>query len=262
MKLPLYQIDAFSDRVFGGNPAAVCPLERWLPAETMQAIALENQLSETAFFVPAGERYQLRWFTPIAEVDLCGHATLASGYVILTHLDPSLERVAFDSRSGPLSVRRGNDGALVLDFPVATLAPVRADALIAALGCQALETHRAGHDYLIVLADEAAVAAVSPDFRAVARHAPRGVIVTAPGAKVDFVSRFFAPALGIDEDPVTGSAHCALTPYWAARLGKSKMRARQISPRGGDLEVQIADERVLIAGHCAPYLQGQIDVQP
>ncbi len=260
MKVPLYQIDAFTDRVFGGNPAAVCPLERWLPAEVMQNVALENQLSETAFFVAEGERYRLRWFTPKTEVELCGHATLASGYVILNHLNPSLERVAFDSRSGPLNVRRGKAGALVLDLPMSPLAPVRAEAVTAALGCRALETHRAGPDYLIVLADEAAVAAVQPDFRALAGVAPRGVIVTAPGAKVDFVSRFFGPAVGVDEDPVTGSAHCALTPYWATRLGKPTMRARQISARGGDLEVASADDRVLIAGHCAPYLEGVIEI--
>ncbi len=258
MKIPLYQIDAFTDRVFHGNPAAVCPLERWLADDVLQNIALENQLSETAFFVRHGDRYQLRWFTPTTEVDLCGHATLAAAWVIFRHLEPKRLRLDFDSRSGPLGVARRKDHALVLDFPVSPLRPVRSEALAQALNCRPQETHRAGPDYLVVLPDEAAVAAVSPDFAAVARLAPRGTIVTGPGDKLDFVSRFFAPAVGIDEDPVTGSAHCALTPYWAARLGKTRMRARQISARGGDLEVAMVDNRVHIAGHCAAYLAGFI----
>ncbi len=261
MKIELYQVDAFTDRLFGGNPAAVCPLRDWLADDLLQNIASENQLSETAFFVLRNGLYQLRWFTPTTEVNLCGHATLASAWVIFEHLAPGEKRLEFATRSGPLSVVRRKDRSLVLDFPVTPLRPVRAESLAAALGCRPQETHHAGEDYLVVLADEAAVAAVSPDFAAVARTAPRGVIVTAQGEWVDFVSRFFCPAVGIEEDPVTGSAHCALTPYWAARLGKSRLRARQISPRGGDLEVAMADDRVHIAGHCVPYLTGSIEVE-
>src|SRR5688572_31978080 len=218
MNIPLYQVDAFTDRVFHGNPAAVCPLREWLPEAVLQAIAAENNLAETAFFTGAGGEYALRWFTPVAEVDLCGHATLASAFVIFQFLEPHLERLVFDSRSGPLAVARDGE-ALTMDFPVLAPEPINPpEALVAALGVEPVEV-LASADYLVRLRSEAEVRALQPDIAALARLDRRGVIVTAPGEEHDFVSRFFAPRYGIPEDPVTGSAHCILAPYWAERLG-------------------------------------------
>ncbi len=258
MELDLYQVDAFSARPFGGNPAAVVPLDSWLEDAVLQAIALENNLSETAFFVRRGARYDLRWFTPSVEVDLCGHATLASAYVILTHLQPEAARVDFDSHSGPLAVTR--DGALLtLDFPAKPPKPVADPAVAAALGAAPLELLRSDKT-MAVLADEAAVRAAAPDLAIVAALAGDGLIVTAPGDEVDFVSRYFAPHAGIPEDPVTGSAHCVLAPYWAGRLGKEDLSARQVSARGGELRCRLSGERVLISGQVAPYLRGRISI--
>lgn len=248
MQLKQYQVDAFSPRPFGGNPAAVCPLAEWLPDDLLQAIAEENNLSETAFFVPSAQGFRLRWFTPRSEVDLCGHATLAAAHVLFEILGFPDPAIVFETRSGPLIVRRREGGLLQMDFPaqpaVACAAP---EALLAGLGTAPCEV-LAGADYLVVLADEAAVRAVVPDDAQLARLDRRGVIVTAPGSDVDFVSRFFAPKLGIPEDPVTGSAHCQLMPYWAARLGKTALAARQVSRRGGDLLCELIGERVLISG--------------
>ena len=262
MELPLYKLDAFTDRVFAGNPAAVCPLEAWLPEAVMQAIAAENNLSETAFLVPNGKGYAIRWFTPVCEADLCGHATLASAHVICTRLRPELDEIAFESASGPLRVMRQGE-AYTLDFPAQ---PGRRlgdrdalTAVAAALGREPSEVWRASKS-MAVLASEAAVAAVAPDMAKVAVLPSDGLIVTAPGSAVDFVSRYFAPAAGIPEDPVTGSAHCTLTPYWAARLGKPRLSARQISARGGALTVELKGERVLITGRVTPYLEGRIHV--
>src|SRR5688572_15019571 len=249
MKLPLYQLDAFTDRLFAGNPAAVCPLPRWLPDATMQAIAAENNLSETAFLVAEGVDFGLRWFTPEVEVDLCGHATLAAAKVVLERLRPGAASVRFRSQSGPLAVARARDAAnaadwLELDFPARPAAPsdapaARLAALRAGLGGAPLEVRSSVRDHLVVYGSEAEVAALRPDSAALAELGRAGFIATAPGAECDFVSRFFAPAFGIDEDPVTGSAHCVLAPYWAQRLGKRVLSARQISRRGGVLRCEL-----------------------
>ncbi|WP_119460234.1 PhzF family phenazine biosynthesis protein [Rhodospirillaceae bacterium SYSU D60014] len=264
MEIAIYQIDAFTSRLFAGNPAAVCPLERWLPDEVMQAIAAENNLAETAFFVPkdgdAGRAaFGLRWFTPTVEVPLCGHATLATGFVIATILAPGTENMRFETRSGPLEVTRRGD-LFVLDFPARPPEPVATPpALSAALGLAPREV-LAASSYLAVFADEAEVAALAPDMAAIAALDRDGVIATAAGREVDFVSRYFAPAAGIPEDPVTGSAHCILTPYWAKRLGRSSLHARQISTRGGELFCEDHGARVTIAGRAVRYLEGRIFV--
>jgi PhzF family phenazine biosynthesis protein len=259
MRLPLYQIDAFASAVFSGNPAAVCPLDSWLDGTTLQAIAAENNLSETAFFVKRDDVYELRWFTPVIEVDLCGHATLASAFVILTELDPSASAVAFDTLSGRLTVRRDGD-LFVMDFPARPPHPCEVPAaLLEALDTEPTE-FLCWDDYLVVFDSQEAVRVVAPDMELLHRLPVRGVCVTAPGDDVDFVSRFFAPKAGIPEDPVTGSSHCALAPYWAQRLNKTTLRARQLSKRGGELRCEVAGERVLLAGHAAKYLEGSISL--
>ena len=255
MDIPIYQVDAFASEVFKGNPAAVCPLEAWLPDETLQAIAVENNLSETAFLVERGSDYDLRWFTPVAEVDLCGHATLGSAYVIVNHLRPGADSIRFHTRSGVLTVTRQGE-SFTLDFP--TLKRERApddSGVAAALGAAPIEIWDS-MDIMAVFSREADVRDIQPDMAKVAALNTRGVIVTAPGDDCDFVSRFFAPKHGIPEDPVTGSAHCISTPYWAKRLGKSKMTARQISKRGGELSVEDKGERILITGRVAPSTEG------
>lgn len=259
MDIAIYQVDAFASAVFAGNPAAVCPLDEWLPDATLQAIAAENNLSETAFLVKRGADYDLRWFTPAHEVDLCGHATLGSAHVIATHLAPGADAMRFHTRSGLLTVTRKGD-TFTLDFPAlpAKRGPDDAD-VVAALGAAPVEIWQ-GMDLMAVFAREAEVRALAPDLARVARLKTRGVIATAPGEACDFVSRFFAPQSGIPEDPVTGSAHCLLTPYWAKRLGKARLDARQISRRGGELAVELKGERVLISGRVAPYLEGRIHV--
>ena len=261
MRLPIYQVDAFADRVFRGNPAAVCPLETWLPDATMQGIAAENNLSETAFFVREGSDYALRWFTPSVEIDLCGHATLASGYVVMRFLEPQRERVSFHTaKAGTLVVSRRAD-MLVMDFPARPAVPVAAPlGLFAALGGTPREVLRA-RDHLIVYSSAAEIAALTPDLAALAKVDCWAVIVTAPGDNgIDFVSRFFAPAQGVPEDPVTGSAHCTLVPYWAKRLGKTAFEARQLSRRGGALSCALDGDRVSIAGRAVLYLEGRIEV--
>jgi predicted PhzF superfamily epimerase YddE/YHI9 len=260
MDIRLYQIDAFTDELFRGNPAAVCPLETWLPDDLMQKIAQENNLAETAFYVRTGDRFRIRWFTPAVEVDLCGHATLAAAYVIFRYdgfPDPSIE---LDSRSGLLSVRREGD-LLVLDFPADTLARVEAPpGLVEGLGGRPLEFWKGKTDYLAVFGAQREVEALAPDFRRLAAVPARGIIVTAPGDGPDFVSRFFGPQVGIDEDPVTGSAHTSLAPYWAVRLGKTEMSAVQLSKRRGWLRVRLAGDRVEIAGRARAYLEGRITI--
>jgi len=260
MRLPIYQIDAFTDRLFGGNPAAVCPLQQWLPDATLQAIAAENNLSETAFCVPNGTDYSLRWFTPTVEVDLCGHATLAAGFVITHFLEPQREAVSFHTvKAGTLVVKRQAD-MLVMDFPARP--PVAADpppGLLAALGGTPREILGA-RDYLIVYDSAAEIAALKPDLAALAKVDCWAAIVTAPGeAGIDFVSRFFAPAQGVPEDPVTGSSHCTLTPYWVKRLRKTTLEARQLSRRGGALTCTLNGDRVGIGGRAALYLEGWIE---
>lgn len=259
MKIPLYQVDAFTSTTFGGNPAAVCPLPAWIDDAKMQAIAAENNLAETAFFAPRGRDYDIRWFTPAHEIDLCGHATLASAYVIFNRLEPGRDRVSFGSKSGPLRVT-ASDGRLTLDFPSLPPRPCAPPAGLAqALGAVPDATLEAAA-LLAVFASERDVRALEPDFRLVAAAHHHGVIVTGPGTDADFVSRFFVPNYGIDEDPATGSAHCTLTPYWAQRLGKTALRARQVSARGGEFWCELAGDRVLISGQVAPYLEGTIEV--
>jgi PhzF family phenazine biosynthesis protein len=258
MEIPLYQIDAFTSDVFQGNPAAVCPLSEWLPASTMQAVAAENNLSETAFLVRQGNDYAIRWFTPAVEVDLCGHATLASAFVVFECLERGSKTVTFSSASGPLTVRRKDD-ILVMELPARPprACPVSAE-VASALGRTPLELGEA-RDILAVFESEGDVLALAPDFARV-KALGRMLIVTAPGREVDFVSRFFASSHGIDEDPVTGSAHCTLIPYWSKRLGKKALHARQVSKRGGELFCEDQGTRVLIGGHAAKYLEGRIQV--
>jgi PhzF family phenazine biosynthesis protein len=263
MLLPIYQVDAFTDRPFAGNPAAVCPLESWLPAETMQAIAAENNLAETAFFVAkSGNEYEIRWFTPAVEVELCGHATLASAHVLYNHLGFAEEEIVFHSRSGPLRVSRATEGRLTLDFPARPPKPlsIHPDGLLDGLRATPLQM-LAGPDLVCLFSTEAEVRAIHPDMAHLAKVEYRAVIVTAPGSDgVDFVSRFFGPRVGVPEDPVTGSAHTTLVPYWAERLNKTTFHARQVSPRGGDLWCELRGDRVLMSGHAVTYLRGEIEV--
>tara|TARA_R110002110_G_scaffold133783_1_gene316462 strand:+ start:71587 stop:72369 length:783 start_codon:yes stop_codon:yes gene_type:complete len=257
MKLQQYQVDAFASHVFEGNPAAVCPLESWLDDTLLQAIAMENNLSETAYFVPVDKGFELRWFTPAAEVDLCGHATLAAAHVLYTELGHSADAISFATRSGELSVSREGDW-YVLDFPAIVPRPCAAPAgLVEALGRQPMEV-LAADDLLAVFASEAEVRALEPDQALLARLECRGVIATAPGEQHDFVSRFFAPRVGVPEDPVTGSAHCKLAPYWAQRLGKNRMNARQVSRRGGELRLALRGDRVQMAGRAVLFLVAEI----
>lgn len=259
MRIPLYQIDAFSNGVFTGNPAAVCPLAEWPDDSLLQSIAHENNLSETAFFIPEGEGYHLRWFTPVAEIHLCGHATLAAAFVIFSILGHPEDRITFSSLSGALSVQRSGD-LLEMDFPAQPPMPCDAPPeLLNGLGRTPLEIHRAD-DYLAVFSSEDEVLALKPDMSSLKRLDLRGVIVTAPGSASDFVSRFFAPKLGIDEDPVTGSAHCVLIPYWSRRLGKRELFARQLSQRGGDLFCTDLGSRVSMAGLAVKFMEGVIEV--
>ncbi len=259
-EIPIYQIDAFTTQLFRGNPAAICPLERWLPDAQLQAIAAENNLSETAYFVPEGEGYELRWFTPACEVELCGHATLASAYVLFEELGYPGESISFQTRHrGTVQVRRDGD-RLTLDFPANPAQPVEADPRVSlALGRAPDELLQTASTYLAVYPERAAVESIDPDMDALLALGSRPyVIVTAPGTDEDFVSRFFAPAVGVPEDPVTGSAHCTLTPYWAQRLGKNELLAHQISARGGELHCTLQGDRIEISGTAVRYLKGRI----
>jgi PhzF family phenazine biosynthesis protein len=259
--LRLYQIDAFADRVFRGNPAAVVPLDDWLPDATLQAIAAENNLAETAFVVPNGTGYHLRWFTPRQEVPLCGHATLASAYVIFRHLTPQASAVEFATLSGPLTVTRDGE-AFTLDFPRLDPEPVPAppEALLRGLGQQPVEVLRTTGDpnYYAVYADEGTVRTLRPDLSLLESLHPFGVVATARGSATDIVSRYFAPGYGIPEDPVTGSIHCGLTPYWTARLGRKELTACQASPRGGALHCRPAGDRVYLTGSAVQYFEGTV----
>ncbi len=261
MRLPIYQVDAFTDRLFGGNPAAVCPLQSWLPDAVMQSIAAENNLSETAFLVREGADYALRWFTPTVEVELCGHATLAAGHVVMRFLEPQRDAVSFrTANAGTLTVAR-HGSTLAMDFPARPAAPCEPPpGLLSALGGKPHDVLRA-RDHLIVYGSAAEVATLKPDLAALAKVDCWAAIVTAPGEDgVDFVSRFFAPAQGVPEDPVTGSSHCTLAPYWAKRLGKTELEAHQLSRRGGTLRCTLRGDRVSIAGRVTLYLEGQIEV--
>lgn len=257
MTVSLYQVDAFAARVFEGNPAAVCPLETWLDDETMQKIAAENNLAETAFFVNEASGYRIRWFTPTTEVDLCGHATLASAHVLFSHLGFTGNAVTFASRSGPLRVTRDGE-LLTLDFPAQLPQPCPApQAITDAFGISPAAVLRHS-DYIVVFEDGTDLATLTPDLGPLRTLDLRGVCITARHDRYDFVSRFFAPNYGIDEDPVTGSAHTQLAPYWAGVLGKDTLKAKQLSARGGELECTLSGERVLISGRAVTYLQGLI----
>lgn len=258
MNLTIYQVDAFAKDVFRGNPAAVCPLDEWLDAELMQRIALENNLSETAFFVKKDDVYEIRWFTPTFEIDLCGHATLASAFVILEILKAEESLVKFHShKSGELLVEK-NGGILILDFPSRPVSPVEIpEGLIEAIGKEPKEVLK-GRDYFLVYETEQEILDIAPNFSRLLEIEAHGFIVTAKGDEADFVSRFFAPEVGVFEDPVTGSAHCNLIPFWAERLGKTEMFAKQVSRRGGELFCELAGERVKIGGNAALYLKGEI----
>jgi PhzF family phenazine biosynthesis protein len=260
--LPMWQVDAFTSRPFGGNPACVVALERWLDETTLQAIAAENNLSETAFLVPEGGEYAIRWFTPTLEVNLCGHATLASAHVVFNHLSPGRQRVSFASKSGRLhvSLDRGS-GRITLDFPAYDCRPAETTPeLVAALdGARPAETWL-GVKLMAVFERESQVRALAPDFAKVASLPGFGLIATAPGDACDFVSRYFVPQAGVNEDPVTGAAHCQLTPWWAKRLGRARLTARQVSRRGGELWVEHAPPRVLLAGHAVEYMRATIQL--
>ena len=259
--IPIYQVDAFTLGPFSGNPAAVCPLDAWLDDATMQNIAAENNLAETAFIVASESGYDLRWFTPAVEVDLCGHATLAAGYVVLNHLQPDLDAVTFETMSGQLAVSRDGD-RLSMDFPARAPAPIAVSEVLSdALGEAPSEVHLS-RDVLAVYDDEASVRRLSPDqAKLLALDEGFGAIVSARGDTVDFVSRFFVPKAGIAEDPVTGSAHCTLVPYWAERLGKSQLVAHQVSPRGGELHCEHRGDRVIMSGKCTLFFTGSIHLR-
>lgn len=262
MKQKIYQIDAFTNKLFGGNPAAVCILKEWLPEDVMQKIAAENNLAETAFAVAIETGYELRWFTPELEVDLCGHATLATAFVIYNFYNFKENTIRFLSpRSGELLVVRNDHGLMTMDFPTDDLVSVpQEDKINTAVGKEPLETFKGKTDYLLIYENQKDIETIHPNFHLLDQLDCRGVIVSAKGDTVDFVSRFFAPQCGIPEDPVTGSAHTTLTPYWSPRLGKTLMTAKQLSARGGDLNCEYLGKRVKISGEAICYLKGEITV--
>lgn len=259
MRIRLIQVDAFTDKTFGGNSAAVCPLERWLPDALLQSIAAENNLSETAYFVPKGDDYELRWFTPVAEIDLAGHPTLATAWVMLNTLGIKRDKLVFHTKIGDTLIVTPEGDRLAMDFPARPPAPRAIGDVAAALGAKPTDV-LAARDGFAVFAREEDVRNLRPDMAKVAALDCMAIIATAPGEDCDFVSRFFAPKVGVPEDPVTGSAHCTLIPYWAERLSKNELFARQISKRGGELWCRHRGERVTIAGTCAPYLEGWIEI--
>lgn len=258
MELTIYQVDAFTNKLFGGNPAAVCPLTEWLPTETMQKIALENNLSETAFIVPEGEGYHIRWFTPAIEVDLCGHATLATAHALYAEMGYEGDKIVFNSKSGALTVAKSND-SYIMNFPTDDLKPVTIpNEITEALGVQPLEVFKGKDDYLAIFDNQTTIENFTPDFKKLGQLNVRGIITSAKGDSVDFISRCFFPAAGIDEDPVTGSAHTTMIPYWSKKLNKTKMIAQQLSARGGLLNCEYLGDRVNIGGQAVTYLRGAI----
>ena len=262
MKLTLYQVDAFTDHVFGGNPAAVCILEDWLASSLMQQIAEENNLAETAFVVQRNSSFEIRWFTPETEVDLCGHATLATAYVLFNHYGYTENTIRFISpRSGPLSVKKGLNGFMTMDFPTDDIVALQIDTKITkAIGLTPLRMIKGKTDYLLIYNSQQEIEVIQPNFHLLDQLDCRGVIVSSPGEQVDFVSRFFAPKCGIPEDPVTGSAHTTMIPYWAKTLGKTKLRAKQLSKRGGELDCEYHGDRVNISGKAVLYLIGEMSI--
>jgi predicted PhzF superfamily epimerase YddE/YHI9 len=260
MRIPIFQVDAFTDTLFAGNPAAVCPLDAWLPDDMLQAIAAENNLSETAFFVREGNDYRLRWFTPTAEVPLCGHATLASAFVIMTLLQAGQDKITFHTLSGALTVAPDGDG-FAMTLPRKDLLPMAPPAgLSEALGGAPSEWLAGDREYVAVFGDEGEVRALTPDIRAFLSFDRAYVIATAPGRRTDFALRFFAPAVGVDEDPVTGSAQCVTAPFWATRLGRTTLTSVQASRRGGLLRSTVLPDAVRVSGDCVLYLEGSIVV--
>ena len=260
MEISLYQIDAFASKLFEGNPAAVCPLDEWLTDETMQSIAKENNLSETAFFVPKGNGFHIRWFTPASEVDLCGHATLATAYVLFNILGYKRDKIEFDSRSGILVVTKDNEW-IVMDFPAQP--PVLCDIpkeIVDAFDIAPIECLKS-EDYVVVFEREIDIETANPDFEQLKKLDLRGVIITAKSSSYDFITRFFAPKYGVPEDPVTGSAYTQLAPYWASKIGKKRFSVKQVSSRGGELTCEIVDDRVHISGKAIKYLEGKINIE-
>ncbi|WP_291962819.1 PhzF family phenazine biosynthesis protein [Maribacter sp.] len=262
MKQKIYQIDAFTSKLYGGNPAAVCILESWLDTNLMQQIAAENNLAETAFAVAKDDHYELRWFTPEVEVDLCGHATLATAFVLYNHYDYQENMLRFISpRSGELLVQKDDSGLLTMDFPADELIAVSEQANISeAIGKTPTKTFKGKTDYMLIYETQEEIEAMQPNFHLLNELDCRGVIITAKGNDVDFVSRFFAPQCGIPEDPVTGSAHTTLTPYWSEKLNKKVMTAKQLSERGGDIQCEYHGDRVKISGNGVCYLVGEISI--
>lgn len=260
MKLKIYQVDAFAEKAFEGNPAAVVPLEKWLPDNLMQHIAMENNLSETAFFIPLANGFHIRWFTPLAEVNLCGHATLASAHVLFHHLNYVENEIHFKSHSGILKVKKENS-LIVLDFPSSQLIEIEIPSEVAkAFHIQPIACFKGRDDFMLVFENENLISQLKPDFQQLVKAKTRGVICTSTSEKYDFVSRFFAPAVGVNEDPVTGSAHTMLIPYWAGQLGKTELVAKQVSIRGGTLHCKNLNDRVEIGGKAVTYLVGEIFV--
>lgn len=262
MKIPIYQADAFTATLFGGNPAAVCPLQTWLSDELMQQIALENNLSETAYLVKDNHDYHIRWFTPATEVKLCGHATLASAHILFNALGYNGDTITFHSKSGPLKVSKLPTGKLMLDFPANTPKEISTipAGIFEGLGIDAAPVFTTSFDYMVILPSQKAVEELTPDFKTLSQTPCRGVIATARGDDADFVSRCFYPQSGIDEDPVTGSAHTIMVPYWAKTLNKPKLQAIQLSKRCGYLECELAGDRVLMSGNAVTYLKGEIEI--
>lgn len=260
MKIQLYQVDAFTNVLFGGNPAAICPLDYWLDNHLMQKIASENNLSETAFFVTQDNRYEIRWFTPKTEVDLCGHATLAAAFVIFYYLNINIDKVIFSSKSGELIVTK-NNSHIILNFPIISTESYEVDDLISQIVQVKPVAVFKGADIMIVLNTEDQVRQFIPDYRLIEKLNSRGLVITAPGCEVDFVSRWFGPQVGVNEDPVTGSAHCMLAPYWASRLNKTNLYAEQLSARLGKIYCEVKNNRVLLAGQAVLYLKGEIEIQ-
>ena len=260
MKLTIYQIDAFAEKIFEGNPAAVVPLENWLADKVMQQIAMENNLSETAFFVPDGNGFHIRWVTPLAEVNLCGHATLATAHVLFNHMNYDENEIRFQSRSGILKVKKEND-LIVLNFPVSPLTETEiSENLSKAFNFNPVKCFKGRDDYMLIFENEEQVAQLKTDFQQLIKAKTRGVICTSKSETYDFVSRFFAPAIGVNEDPVTGSAHTMLIPYWSGVLGKNELTAKQVSARGGILHCKNLGQRVEIGGKAVTFLSGEIMV--
>ncbi len=259
MKLPVYIANAFTQDMFGGNPAAVCPLEEWLPERTMQSLAAQNNLSETAFIIEEDDHFRIRWFTPAKEVELCGHATLASAHIFYTELAHTKPEIWFESASGLLKVTRKDADTYTLDFPAnppEAVSEIPSD-LFKGLKIDDAPVYKGTFDYMVILPSQQSIEALSPDFSSLAKIEARGVIVTSKGNEVDFVSRCFYPQSGIDEDPVTGSAHTVMMPYWAKELGKTKLSAIQLSKRKGYIECELKDNRVLMSGNAITYLKGE-----